>query len=64
MCNPYNSLRIEQVLLLPYPLKSGIIDWQSVHLLFFSKLGTQRLIEFNGPIPEGLGRIELLVNFD
>lgn len=42
----------------------GIIDWQSVHLspvLFQAR--HPALIEFNGPIPEGLGRIELPENF-
>ena len=43
----------------------GIIDWQSVHLSpFFLQARHPALIEFNGPIPEGLGRIELPENFD
>lgn len=43
----------------------GIIDWQSVHLSpFFLQAGHPALIEFNGPIPEGFGRIELPENFD
>ncbi|KAL9124557.1 MAG: hypothetical protein Q9217_006122 [Psora testacea] len=44
---------------------TGIIDWQSVHLSpFFLQARHPALIEFNGPIPEGLGRIELPENFD
>ena len=43
----------------------GIIDWQSVHLSpFFLQARHPALIEFNGPIPEGLGRIELPENFN
>ena len=42
----------------------SIIDWQSVHLSpFFLQARHPALIEFNGPIPEGLGRIELPENF-
>jgi len=43
----------------------GIIDWQSVHLSpSFLQARHPALIEFNGSIPEGLGRIELPGNFD
>lgn len=43
----------------------GIIDWQSVHLSpFFLQARHPALIEVHGPIPEGLGRIELPENFD
>jgi len=43
----------------------GIIDWQSVHLSpSFLQARHLALIEFNGPIPKGLGRIELPRNFD
>ena len=43
----------------------GIIDWQSVHLSpFFFQARHPALIEFNGPIPEGLGRIEIPGTFD
>lgn len=42
----------------------AIIDWQSVHLCpFFLQARHPALIEFNGPIPEGFGRIELPENF-
>lgn len=42
----------------------AIIDWQSVHLSpFFLQARHPALIEFNGPIPEGFGRIELPENF-
>lgn len=43
----------------------GIIDWQSVHLSpFFLQARYPALIDFDGPIPEGLGRIELPQNFE
>ena len=43
----------------------GIIDWQSVHLSpYFLQVRQPALIEFNGPVPEGLGCIELPENFD
>ncbi|KAL9101968.1 MAG: hypothetical protein Q9163_002826 [Psora crenata] len=43
----------------------GIIDWQSVHLSpLFLQARHPALLEFNGPIPEGLSRIELPENFD
>lgn len=42
----------------------AIIDWQSVHLSpFFLQARHPALIEFNGPTPEGFGRIELPENF-
>ena len=42
----------------------SISDWQSVHLSpIFLQTRHPALIEFNGPIPEGLGRIELPENF-
>lgn len=43
----------------------GIIDWQSVHLSpFFLQARHPALIEFNGPIPKGFGRIELPKHFE
>ena len=42
----------------------AIIDWQSVHLTpFFLQARHPALIEFNGQIPEGFGRVELPENF-
>ena len=42
----------------------GIIDWQCAHLSpLFLQARQPALIEFNGPVPEGLGRIELPQNF-
>ncbi|KAI4150228.1 MAG: hypothetical protein LQ341_001131 [Variospora aurantia] len=43
----------------------GIIDWQSVHLSpFYLQARNPALIDFDGPIPEGLNPIELPPNFD
>ncbi|KAL9009813.1 MAG: hypothetical protein Q9173_005188 [Seirophora scorigena] len=51
----------------PYPDKptqiTGIIDWQSIHIsLFFLQAPVPALIEFDGPIAQGLG--QLPPNFD
>ncbi|KAL8916712.1 MAG: hypothetical protein Q9208_008359 [Pyrenodesmia sp. 3 TL-2023] len=43
----------------------GIIDWQSIHLSpFFLQARNPALIDFDGPIPEGLDPIELPNDFD
>ncbi|KAK3175352.1 hypothetical protein OEA41_002599 [Lepraria neglecta] len=43
----------------------GVIKWQSVYLSpFVLQARHPALIEFNGPIPEGFGRIELPKDFD
>ena len=43
----------------------GIIDWQSVSACpLFMQVGRPAFLDYNGPVPEGLGKVHLPPNFD
>ncbi|PYH95616.1 phosphotransferase enzyme family protein [Aspergillus ellipticus CBS 707.79] len=43
----------------------GIIDWQSVSACpLFIQVGRPAFLDYNGPVPEGLGKVPLPSNFD
>jgi hypothetical protein len=43
----------------------GIIDWQSVNACpLFMQVGRPAFLDYNGPVPEDLGKVPLPPNFD
>ena len=60
----HSDLHANNMFVNPEKPTEAIIDWQSVHLSpFFLQAKHPALIEFNGQIPEGFGRVELPENF-
>lgn len=43
----------------------GIIDWQSISACpLFMQVGRPAFLDYNGPVPEDLGKVPLSPNFD